>query len=605
MPLPVQPWAPGTFPTAKSLNLACYTIDGTLAKPNGTAFHARRPLTAEVLDDVVTLPGSSSGKRSMIDQSGTGIYVATQIVDNAGYYGQTSDGTYPFCAYHLVPAITGSAGDGVTPGGVTIISHLLPLSGSGSLTSCGADLLNNGAFASSGSRQAACTGGHDTIPFFLDLADTTGGVWQPAGYVDDGSGNSASTVINTTDSSGETSRFFTIWAGVSAAQQAAYGTPPAPAPYPAYTGATTIGTTLAGGATVNINGANGIKGPLDFLSSPPLLRATLNSSQGIPNNTATQVVLSPAASLDPYSGWAGATPAWTVPRDGLYLAHAAVAYAAKSGGARQAGINAAGVTYWGPAYPGSGSTSVICTKTQILDLAAGDVVQIWTRQSSGGTASLTSGDPSRLILAWLGGRGLPAQKWTPPDPGSSWQAGTGAALPALFQQHAGNDLGFLISRPYLLAYQTTAQAGFANNTANTVVMGAVAGPAHATPGDSYGGWTAGTANAYAAQAPGWYLAVMEAFATYPSTTSTCALTAAFSVPSSGGRAPAARPDIYQQIFPSASTYPPGATAIGLYYLLAGETITPQVQALDYSGSGTWGTTVTGVNSHFELIWVSE
>ncbi len=59
------------------------------------------------------------------------------------------------------------------------------------------------------------------------------------------------------------------------------------------------------------------------------------------------------------------------------------------------------------------------------------------------------------------------------------------------------------------------------------------------------------------------------------------------------------------MFPSLATYQPGATAVALYYLLAGESVTPQIYGQSYT-STTWGTQVaTGVNSSLALIWISE
>jgi hypothetical protein len=78
------------------------------------------------------------------------------------------------------------------------------------------------------------------------------------------------------------------------------------------------------------------------------------------------------------------------------------------------------------------------------------------------------------------------------------------------------------------------------------------------------------------------------------------------VPTSGGftspTSGSAPPDWYQELLVANQwTYPTGATGIGLYYLLAGETIAPVAQ---YVGA-TWATDVThSFLSHFNVIWMS-
>ena len=99
-----------------------------------------------------------------------------------------------------------------------------------------------GTVVTSGARQKL-NYQNDATAFYLDLQDTTGKVWQPSVNIIDSASSSSEPRVNSTDSSGETPRFFTIWAGVSNAQQAGYGTPALPAPYTGpYTSATTVGT---------------------------------------------------------------------------------------------------------------------------------------------------------------------------------------------------------------------------------------------------------------------------------------------------------------------------------------------------------------------------
>ncbi len=605
VPLAVPNWAENTFPTAKSLNLALYTCDGTLNNPNGIGWNALRYLTFEVIGErglIITFNSApTSGTRNVIGNSGE-TYPGVTILDTAGYYGESSDGTYWIGGYSFKPAIAGGVGDGVTPGGLTLICHFVPVSVASTTDAVGADLENNGVLVNSGARQRppGATGAFDCTPFYLDIAETSAAKMEPAVLVVDSASASTSLDLNDTDSSGATPRFFTMWAGVSDSQYGNYGTPAIPAPYTGYTSATTIGT--SGSSNVDINGAHGVAGPANFLANPPLYRNALQSSQSIPNTTATKVTLNSTA-IDNYTGYTSANSTYTVQRAGLYLAGATVPFAASTGGRRNVGIAVNGTTYWGPGYQACQAGTTIATKTQAFSLQAGDTVTLEVEQDSGGSLALSSADVTRIFLVWLGEEGVPSTLWTPPDTTFRWQAGTpGTSLPGLMQTHLANDLGFLCQRPYLLSYQTSAQTGFANNSTQVVVMDTAGGIVHADNGDNYSGFNT-TSSVYTAQVAGWYLAIYEAFATYAGTPSTASLVVGLQTSSSGGRSPSASIDWYQQMFPSSASFPPGGTAVGLYYLAAGETIRPMIEGQSYTAS-TWGTTVTGVNSHFELVWVS-
>lgn len=608
MPLAFPNWAQGTPVTAKSLNLALYTVDGTLNKPQAILWHTQRYLTFETLGlgsgVILYSSAPTSGTRNIIGASGASNPAVT-LLDAAGYFGESSDGTYWLAGYTFKPAIAGGVGDGVTPGGLTVICHFIPINGttSTSLDSAGADLENSGTLVNSGSRQrppGSTPGTFDVCPFYLDLAETSGTKMQPAVLLVDSTSTPGVPVVNTTDSSGETPRFFTMWAGVSDTQSATYGTPALPTPFTGYTSATTIGTT--GSDDVDLNGANGIAGPANFLANPPLYRNALLSSQSIPNNTAAKVTLNSTA-IDNYLGYASGTSTYTVQRAGLYLAHGNVPFAANTGGHRNVGITINGTTYWGPGYQATVAGTVIATKTQIFSLQAGDTVTLEVAQDQGGSLALSNADATRIFMTWLCEEGVPSTLWTPPDTSFRWQSGTlGTELPGLMQTHLANDLGFLCNRPYLLSYQTQAQSGFSSGSINVVVMDTAAGIVHSDNGDNYSGFNT-TTSKYTAQVAGWYLAVCEAFATYPGTPTTASLRVGFQASTSGGRSPSQSTDWYQQMFPSSATYPPGGTAVGLYYLAVGETLRPVIEGQSYTG-GTWGTTVTGVNSHYELCWVS-
>ena len=73
MPLPVTPWTTGTPIDSKSLNLALYTIDGTLNKPQGILLHGQRPMSFEVIGAAgvnLIFDSSPTGHRTVISAAG-------------------------------------------------------------------------------------------------------------------------------------------------------------------------------------------------------------------------------------------------------------------------------------------------------------------------------------------------------------------------------------------------------------------------------------------------------------------------------------------------------------------------------------------------------
>ncbi len=220
MPSPVTPWVTETFPTAKSLNLALYTCDGTNDNPNGIAFNAYRPILFDSYGTAVTFQSSSSGSQTSMSSPGPASTATTRSVvlyDTAGYFGQAADAPGGQGFYQFVATVNGSSGDGVTPGGWSIISHFVPVKPTGTQISVGADILSlaGSTLATTGSRQAPSPVA-DSCPFFLDIVNTGTATWQPAINLRDSAGSATTNAVNNTDSSGETCRFYSIWESVSA-----------------------------------------------------------------------------------------------------------------------------------------------------------------------------------------------------------------------------------------------------------------------------------------------------------------------------------------------------------------------------------------------------
>ena len=89
---------------------------------------------------------------------------------------------------------------------------------------------------------------------------------------------------------------------------------------------------------------------------------------------------------------------------------------------------------------------------RVLDLNAGDTVKATAYQNSGGALNLGGATwSSRLCMLYLcpysaGG----VSSFTPPVTAFHWMAGFPASsIPGLLTEHLGNDLNFLVNRPYL------------------------------------------------------------------------------------------------------------------------------------------------------------
>lgn len=623
MPFPCPYWPASTPPGAKTLNIGLYADDGsatgTPGVPTGIFFHANaRPVLLECIQSFVgSVPGNGETGLNLAAHPGS---VYWNLLDVSGATAAGADIAGERATYQFTAVQPGSAGDGTaTPGGWHLVSHVIPMGTSATQQMVGANLMNNGTSLNSGSRQAP-NNNRDNAPFYLDLQlATSADNLQPSvvnwDHTNDtpnvpGSGTGVDAF------SGETPRFLTVWAGpVNGSWMAPDNTPALPTPFTNWTAATTIGTTSA--ATVNVNGSHGLADVVNFLSSPPLFRNHNSSGQNIPSTSNTKVTLA-SSGLDTYGGYTPSSSTYTVQRDGIYLAHGVTAWDSLTSDTAQrvTGIAVNGTIYWGPGYMNAPLTeissslplaNILSTKTQIFSLRAGDTVQLWCRQNSGSDVNTSTGDQCRLILMWLGAPGVPSTLWQPPDTTFRWSAGTpGADLPTLMQAHFANDLGFLVNRPFLLSWQDSGatESGLSQNDWHRVNMNNTTGIVHGDAGDNYGGFSG---LQYTSQRAGWYLAVAEYFATFP-TSPPASLVAGFSVPTSGGFSPVRTPDWYQHILMPPANFTPGATAVGLYYLLEGETIQPQAMAQDTGG--TWGTaagTVNGgaVNSHFELAWICE
>ena len=604
MPQDPSAWTAATAVTASQLNTDLYTYQpGNNHYPNGLLFHSQPPMVMSNMTTSLNVASSAGGSSTDISSAGDW----RSAIDNNVLFGAGADRMGQGADGHYEPTVAGSAGflNGVaaTPGGMYLAWVVTAIGSTTNAQGFGAQFFNGGSGAAHGGIQLTSASA-DNGSYAMDLTQVTEPDFlDAAAYVVDSSGGSYPTKVNATDYTGETCHFGCLWSAPDPANSPAVAGS-LPVPTTGYTGASTI--TAAG-----LNG-NGVRTPLEFLNNPPQVKALGSPTTSISNSatpTATAVPLTTAPNIDNWSGYNTGTSLYTVPVSGVYLVHVSVQYSANTTGKRLAGVKInGGTSYWGPAYQATGAGVCRPQLLRLLDLNAGDTIGAVTSQSSGGSLALSSSFTSRMIVRFMsaqaGSNG--SVSWTPPDAGFRWQAGTpGSDLVDQFNTYLGNDLSFLIQRPYLMAYQSSAQTGLAQNVFSRVTMDTLGGRVNGTAGDNYGGWTSGASNKYAAVVPGWYLAVLNVVQAGPA--STAQLIAGIGYYTAGAAAQGSSAQQWGQHAHTTLTsgYAVGAEAVGMFYLREGDYLQPYYR--QQGGGATYNTSVgtTGQESSFGVVWISE
>jgi hypothetical protein len=605
VPLPPSTYFPGPV-SPQQLNTDLYSYDGNNFHANGIFFHARRPVVSET----VTASGTAYSPLAMnqVNTFGMQAYI---VIDTTALMGVGADFPGNDATFHFRNMVAASSGDPAILGGYWL-NWEFPVLGNVTVPpgGVGAGIYVNSVFQNLGTFQYGSTG-HNNTPYYLDLLTVGAGTvntWQPGFWWLTPSTPHVSG--NATDTSGQVTRVGWAWQATSRNR-----TPATSIPSPQLSWGTVTSAALN----------NSVGSVLSFLNNAPALRVSAASGQSFTTNTVTVAKFQGTPDVDTYSGWSTANSVYTVPLSGLYLFSPTLVWGTTStSGIRLSGLQvsaASGVNYQGPGYiptpVGPGVTGVGLTAScvaRVLSLNAGDTVAAYGLQNSGGALSLYTGWASRLIGAYMG-QVAPAGSvltYASPNTAFRWQAGllSGTALTAALNQHLGQDLAFLMNRPYFTGYQTTAQTGFGTSTAfHQVTIDTIGALPRGGNGDNYGGWS--TANSwYVSQMAGWYLTIADIYTVAPVSGTTGVLQAGIFCSSSGGITPTSTPDQYQLIAvpASASANPPGVTAIGLYYLAPGEFVYPMIQA--QSWGSPWGTfvnasTTATVHSQFSCFWVSE
>lgn len=627
MPITPSTWASNIPVTAGQLNQDMYTYDGTYFAAQGVMFHANRPTSHAAYIAASSVTTSPNGQWIQYGGiNGEGL----SILDSSALFGIGCDSPGDTAKYESAGVTAnGSSGIPGVRGGWTLFFHTITTN---TFTSTSTAAIGAGWFL--GDQQLQDVGciqpgsaTYDNAAIAIDLieiytAPTSAGTYYQAAVLGaDPSSKKLTVAANTAPNTwGETPRYSQIWCGVYSGGQTVSAVPGTIA---TFTSTTPITATLLN---------NSIQQPFNLLNYPPMVNQSNEFGGVVANNTATTLPFSNGTlAFDSYSGFNATTSTYTVKLPGVYFCHANTIFAtALTSGACASGFN---VTpsggsqnlIWGGRYGAcGGKTNTAASVTRVLDLGAGDTIKAFCWQDSGGSSSLSTNYLSRFVMVWMGALAPPstnyAGTYTPPDVHGEWfhagyAPGTGATqLVPLLNAKVQNDINFLINRPYMITYQSTAQTGLSANVWHSVTMNVPGGPIHGNAvydGDNYNGWSAAT-NSYVAQVAGWYLCTAEVGLT-PNATTAGSIVAGFSNATSGGIANNATistgattsTDWYQHMVSVTANGPTAPLACSLYYLLPGESVSPMVMWQPNTGSGTTSTDVTLFNSSFSAIWICE
>ncbi len=146
-----------------------------------------------------------------------------------------------------------------------------------------------------------------------------------------------------------------------------------------------------------------IRNAVRFLAYVPFCRVGQGSAQaGIVTATDTHITgLGPGVGQDNYTAYNTGTDTWTAPVSGTYLIGAQVGWSNVAGASYQTEIKAvvSSVTTTYHLASGLGQANTVFTGLKQLRMTAGDTIQLFGRQNSGGNLSTVASD-TRMFILW-------------------------------------------------------------------------------------------------------------------------------------------------------------------------------------------------------------
>lgn len=160
-----------------------------------------------------------------------------------------------------------------------------------------------------------------------------------------------------------------------------------------------------------LNSTTGVKGPLEFLLSPPRCGAYQTASTNMATSGVGAVLLFDTELYDTDSihSTSTNTSRFTAATAGLYRVHGSIGFAANATGYRSVNIrkNAAGASGGGTSVgvfrvPATATLSTLVPFACSVQLAVGDYVEVFGAQASGGALATDPGvGNTTLFIEWV------------------------------------------------------------------------------------------------------------------------------------------------------------------------------------------------------------
>jgi hypothetical protein len=257
----------------------------------------------------------------------------------------------------------------------------------------------NGTINAVGSKIPSTTGGNAT-PMDIDLISLSGGQYVTLSAFQ----NSGGAIVLEND----TFRQPYLYLQWVALPNGVGGVAPLAVPNPRTWALNDLCTDFAANAAGQGSFNVEIFNSLNFLSYVPYMRAIQDNSQaGIATGVDTHIVgLVPTVGIDNYGAYNQGTDTWTAPVSGAYFVAANVSWSngAAASYVTEVRANLSGTPANWLLAAAAGQNNTALSGSRIIRFTAGDTLQLYGRQNSGGNLSTAPGTGDvRLITLWIGG----------------------------------------------------------------------------------------------------------------------------------------------------------------------------------------------------------
>lgn len=153
-----------------------------------------------------------------------------------------------------------------------------------------------------------------------------------------------------------------------------------------------------------LNGTTGVKGPLDFLLSPPrcYLYQTSTTNMGTSGTAAEILWDTELYDTDTMHSTSSNTGRITCNAAGLYLITGILGFAANSTGYRRVDLRKNGTIFATVSLAATATLSAAVPISAYVQLSVGEYVQMYGTQTSGGALATVAGtDWSRFTAQWV------------------------------------------------------------------------------------------------------------------------------------------------------------------------------------------------------------